>query len=120
MTKPRKHNTGKDHFKYQLSLNDAKIIDVADTDEIRFACEIRPKGCEDKKNAYIIVFPNVEDKYVWVKEIKSLVKEFQRKQLAEEKRNGKYLKYKGGNIHRIDIKFIIRNSCKRYSNNRIY
>lgn len=86
MTKPRKSTNGKDHFKYQLSLNDAQIIDVADTNEVQFACEIRPKGCEDKKNAYIIVFPNVKDKYLWVKEIKSLVKEFQKRQYMEKKR----------------------------------
>jgi len=86
MTKPRKNSNGKDHFKYQLSLNDAKIIDVADTEDVKFACEIRPKGCEDKRNAYIIVFPNVEDKYLWVKEIKMLVKEFQKRQYMDAQR----------------------------------
>ena len=92
MTKPRKSSTGKDHFKYQLSLNAAKIIDVADTEEIQFACEIRPKGCEDNKNAYIIAFPNVKDKYLWVKEIKALVKEFQRRQYMDAQKLGRFTK----------------------------
>jgi len=87
ITKPAKHTSGKDHFKYQLSLNDAKIIDVADTDGIQNACEIRPKECEDNKQANVIVFGTPDEKKLWVREIKALVKEFQRKQLLES-RNG--------------------------------
>ena len=90
MTKPKRNNSSKDHFKYQLSLNDAKIIDMADTEELQNACEIRPKECDDKKEAYVIVFPNPEDKKSWVREIKALVKEFQRKQYLESQRLGLY------------------------------
>lgn len=90
ITKPKRNANAKDHFKYQLSLNDAKIIDVANTDDIQNACEIRPKECEDNKQAHVIVFPNPDDKKAWVREIKALVKEFQRKQLLESQR-GKFL-----------------------------
>lgn len=86
ITKPKRNNTSKDHFKYQLSLDAAKIIDVADTDDIKFACEICPKETDNKKQRYVIVFPTVEEKYSWVKEIKALVKEFQIRQYKEAHR----------------------------------
>jgi len=86
ITRPAKTSSGKDHFKYQLSLNEAKIIDVADTDDTQNACEIRPKQSEDDKQANVIVFGTPDQKKLWVREIKGLVKEFQRKQYLESQR----------------------------------
>lgn len=86
ITKPKRNASAKDHFKYQLSLNEAKIIDVAGTEEIEHACEIRPKAVLDAKQAYVIVFASGADKQQWLREIKALVKEFQRKQYLEDRR----------------------------------
>jgi len=81
-TKTMMGSTVKDQFRAQLSLNQARIVDVADTDEIKFACELRPLNADSK---IVIVFPTNEEKNKWVKDIKTLVKEFQLRQLKAKK-----------------------------------
>ena len=88
MTKPKKNETCKDRFRYQLPLGDAKIIDIADTDTTKNAFEVCPKDSCDKKKTCIMVLPTDEDKKSWVREIKGLVKEFQRLQYGNQ--SGKF------------------------------
>lgn len=96
ITKPKKSmmgNVAKDHFKAKLMFREIKIIDFADTDEVKNACDVQPKEDKDtsKKIAFRFVFNTPEEKVGWVKEIKALVREFQLKELkaakeAQEKR----------------------------------
>ena len=50
------------------------------------ACELRPK--DSKEKPIIILFPSTNEKRAWLKEVKMLVKEFQKKeaQAAKEKK----------------------------------
>merc|ERR1712137_624617 len=77
-------NAAKDQFKAQLPLNDIKIVDVADTDEVQNACEVQPKKASGKFH-FKFVFNTPEEKAEWVKEIKTLVREFQLKDVKAAK-----------------------------------
>jgi len=89
LTKGKKNLMGnkdlKDHFKAQFRLNDIQIVDVADTDERKNACEVRPKNGSNKTFSFTFVFPTPNEKAEWVKEIKRLVREFQKKEAQARK-----------------------------------
>ena len=72
-------NVAKDHFKAKFFLNDIKIVDIADTEDIKYACDVRPKDETKQKFSFVFVFPSAKEKSDWVKEIKLLVKQFQKK-----------------------------------------
>ena len=58
LTKPKKSMMGyaaKDHFKAKFYLNDIKIVDVADTDDVKNACQVLPKN-EEKKFDFVFMF----------------------------------------------------------------
>lgn len=98
ITKPKKSmmgNVAKDQFKAKLMLNEIKIVDVADTGEIKNACDVQPVSDGGKKFSFRFVFNTPEEKVEWVKEIKSLVREFQIKAFkaakeAKEKQGKKF------------------------------
>lgn len=104
LTKPKKNRMGKDqkdHFKAKFFLNDVKIVDIADTEGTRphgtavpcsrltaavvqNACEVLPKD-PTQKYSFVFVFPSAQEKRDWVKEIKLLVREFQKKEAQARK-----------------------------------
>jgi len=87
LTKPKKNRMGKDqkdHFKAKFFLNDVKIVDIADTELIQNACEVLPKD-PTQKYSFVFVFPSAQEKRDWVKEIKLLVREFQKKEAQARK-----------------------------------
>ena len=75
----------KEEFKYQLSLNQAKITDVADTEVIQNACQISPQSATNNKQTYVFIFETPQIKSAWLGELKALIKEFQKRQLKEKK-----------------------------------
>lgn len=84
LTKPKKSmmgNAAKDHFKAQFHLNAIKIVDMADTEDIKNACQVVPKNPTEKKFEFVFMFNTPSEKAGWVKEIKTLVREFQLKEL---------------------------------------
>lgn len=87
LTKPKRNRMGKDqkdHFKAKFFLNDVKIVDIADTEVVQNACEVLPKD-PTEKYSFVFVFPSAQEKRDWVKEIKLLVREFQKKEAQARK-----------------------------------
>lgn len=62
----------------QVPLEDAKIVDIADTEEILNAFETSVG-----KNRYVLSAPSRDEKNSWLKELKAIKKEFQKKKLKE-------------------------------------
>lgn len=98
VTKPRKNMMGnamKDHFKAQFHLNEIILTDVADTEDIKNACQVKPKNPGVQQFSIVFVLNTPEEKAEWVKEIKTLIREFQLKALQAAKeaksKKGNYL-----------------------------
>jgi len=83
-TRPKKSIIGtvKDYFVAKFLLKDVRFIDIADTDEIKDVCEFSSKNSQEK---ILVSFGCVEEKREWVKEIKSLMKEFQKKEFLAKR-----------------------------------
>ena len=79
-TKPRRNMNGKDKFRYKLFLYNAKITDIAE--DGKNLCEISEKQTDDddysQNSSYLIFFPNNDEKQSWVKEIKVLLRDYQK------------------------------------------
>jgi len=72
-----------DRVKYSLGgyfhLQDAKLVDVGDTEEVQFGFQIGDKNVKESMSWFITTSKAEKDQ--WLKEIKALVKEFQLKQI---------------------------------------
>jgi len=66
----------------QVSLEDARIVNIADTEEMKNAFEVSVGKKVISK--YTLIAPTVEEKASWLKELKLLKKEFQIKQAKGE------------------------------------
>eukprot|EP00007_Cunea_sp_BSH-02190019_P006443 CAMPEP_0174238538 /NCGR_PEP_ID=MMETSP0417-20130205/11572_1 /TAXON_ID=242541 /ORGANISM="Mayorella sp, Strain BSH-02190019" /LENGTH=725 /DNA_ID=CAMNT_0015317381 /DNA_START=421 /DNA_END=2594 /DNA_ORIENTATION=- len=78
-------DSGKGRYKFggRIGLDDAKLVDIADTGSVKNAFEIASKS----KSSVLctISAASIEDKRSWMKDIKLIVKDYQRKEALEKK-----------------------------------
>eukprot|EP01102_Stenamoeba_stenopodia_P011655 TRINITY_DN3600_c0_g1_i1.p1 TRINITY_DN3600_c0_g1~~TRINITY_DN3600_c0_g1_i1.p1 ORF type:complete len:591 (-),score=150.50 TRINITY_DN3600_c0_g1_i1:22-1794(-) len=70
-------------YKTSFLLHTSRLVVVADTDEIANAFAIQEEG--NRKNSIVLCSPTSTERDSWVKEMKALIKEIQKKKIMELK-----------------------------------
>eukprot|EP01096_Ripella_sp_DP13-Kostka_P000665 TRINITY_DN10745_c1_g1_i2.p1 TRINITY_DN10745_c1_g1~~TRINITY_DN10745_c1_g1_i2.p1 ORF type:complete len:780 (+),score=342.50 TRINITY_DN10745_c1_g1_i2:161-2500(+) len=87
ITKPKKNIIGqdaRDHYKSTVSLGNARLVDLADSDEISNAFEFTNKS-GSPPFSYVIQFATLDEKKDWSREVKTLIRLFQEREAREKK-----------------------------------
>eukprot|EP01102_Stenamoeba_stenopodia_P021296 TRINITY_DN854_c0_g2_i3.p1 TRINITY_DN854_c0_g2~~TRINITY_DN854_c0_g2_i3.p1 ORF type:complete len:157 (-),score=24.02 TRINITY_DN854_c0_g2_i3:89-559(-) len=82
-SKDKKKTSTMYYCRAQFLLQQAKLVNVSDTKNIQHAFELHCSG-----KVAVLVCSDEQEKNAWLKEIKLIMKEFQKKQLLEIKKQG--------------------------------